>query len=67
MFMSDDKLLTPQESRIAQLLATGHGAKMVADKLNISENTVDTYRQRIFMKLGLRGQVLLTHYALAHG
>lgn len=66
MFMSRCEL-TPREKHIAQLLATNHSAKVVADKLNITENTVDTHRQRIFKKLGLRGQVLLTHYALAHG
>lgn len=41
--------------------------KSVADQLNISVRTAQKHRERACARLGLKGSVMLTHWALAHG
>jgi DNA-binding CsgD family transcriptional regulator len=57
--------LTPGETRVFEVLASGISGKQAAEKLGISYNTLKTHLQRLFMKTGTRKQVELIH--LAHG
>ena len=43
--------LSKREEEVLDLLAQGYLCKEIADKLGISNNTVDTYRRRIYEKL----------------
>lgn len=59
--------LSEREREVLKLLALGHTAKEVADKLALSPKTVETYRVRIMEKLNLNSRVDLVQYALARG
>ncbi|HRE15805.1 MAG TPA: response regulator [Rhodocyclaceae bacterium] len=52
-------LLTPTESRILKLLATGKSSKEIADVLGIGSRTVDNHRGRIMEKLHVNSAVEL--------
>jgi DNA-binding NarL/FixJ family response regulator len=59
--------LSEREREVLKLIALGHTAKEVADKLALSSKTVETYRTRIMEKLNLHSRVDLVQYALARG
>jgi DNA-binding NarL/FixJ family response regulator len=59
--------LTARETEIATLIGTGLQVKQVAAELGISVSSVNTYRNRIFRKLGLHSNAALIRYALKHG
>lgn len=48
------------------MIAQGHKVSEIADKLAISPKTVNSYRYRVFKKLGISGDVELTRLALRH-
>ncbi|WP_339698152.1 response regulator transcription factor [Algoriphagus aquimarinus] len=52
-FQSDDNPLTPSEVKILRLLADGLSTKEIANKLFISERTVDKHRSNMIVKLQL--------------
>ncbi|RFB05130.1 helix-turn-helix transcriptional regulator [Parvularcula marina] len=45
--------LSPRERQILLLTAQGEGVKSIARMLDISVHTVDTFRRRIYQKLGV--------------
>lgn len=59
--------LSEREREILRLLAEGHTNAEIAQKLNISVKTVETYRTRIMEKLHLRTRAELVRYALRKG
>lgn len=59
--------LSPREIQVLQLIVSGAINKEVADRLNISLNTVLTHRKNITAKLGIKTLSGLTLYALMHG
>jgi two-component system response regulator NreC len=59
--------LSEREREVLKLLALGHTAGQIAEKLVLSAKTVETYRSRIMEKLGLSSRVDLVQYALARG
>lgn len=59
--------LTPRESEIVSLIGAGLQIKQVAAELGISISSVNTYRSRIFRKMGLSTNAALIRYALQHG
>jgi DNA-binding NarL/FixJ family response regulator len=66
----DDSLkdpLTPRESEVVKLVAEGHTSREIAERLVISEKTVDRHRANILEKLGMRDRVDLTRYAIRRG
>jgi DNA-binding CsgD family transcriptional regulator len=50
------EVLTARELQVATLVAHGHGTKRIADRLCISEWTVQTHLRRIYAKLGVAGR-----------
>ena len=59
--------LTPREAEIVALIGSGLQIKQVAAELGISISSVNTYRSRIFRKMGLSTNAALIRYALQHG
>ncbi|WP_460443894.1 helix-turn-helix domain-containing protein, partial [Amycolatopsis cihanbeyliensis] len=51
--------LTPQQNRIALLVAGGETNREIARRLVISHRTVDHHLRNIFAKLGVRSRVRL--------
>ena len=60
-------LFSPRELQIAELITNGKRANDVAETLNISPKTINTYKYRIYEKLGVSNDVELTLAAVKHG
>lgn len=61
------QILSPRETDVARMVASGLRNREIADKLNLSEGTVKSYLHSIYEKLDLRGRVELTLYAREKG
>ena len=59
--------LSAREVQVLQLVVSGAINKEIAERLNISLNTVLTHRKNITAKLGIKTISGLTLYALMHG
>jgi DNA-binding NarL/FixJ family response regulator len=59
--------LTGREREILQLVAEGASGKEMSTRLGISLKTVDTHRQHLMEKLGIRSVAQLTKYAIREG
>lgn len=59
--------LSQREREILQLLVEGRSGIDIAQQLNISPKTVDTYRSRMMQKLGIGDLPGLVRFALLHG
>lgn len=59
--------LSERELQIMLMITKGGKVNDIADQLNVSAKTVNSYRYRMFDKLGISGDVELTHLALRHG
>ena len=59
--------LTPREREVLRCIARGLSNKAAAAELEISVRTVETHRDNLMQKLGLRGTAALTKYALEQG
>lgn len=59
----NDSKLTERELEILKLIAQEYSNKQIADKLTISERTVETHRKNIFRKTGTSTLVGLIKYA----
>ena len=60
-------VLTPREREVLQLMAEGKSSRQIADHLNISIKTVETYRMQIQHKLEIYSVAELTKYAIREG
>jgi two-component system response regulator NreC len=59
--------LTCREREVLQLVAEGHTTKDIAKELHLSPKTVDSHREHIMEKLGVRNVAGLTKYAIREG
>jgi DNA-binding CsgD family transcriptional regulator/anti-sigma regulatory factor (Ser/Thr protein kinase) len=59
--------LTRREREVVTLIAESLTGKEIAQKLMISEKTVERHRGNILLKLGLRDRVALTRWAIRRG
>ncbi len=59
------KLLTEQEYKIALLAAERRTNAMIAEEMNLTENTVKTHLKHIFDKVGIAGNVKNKRHLLA--
>jgi len=62
----ETKLLTDREQEILRLIAEENTSKMIAEKLFISERTVETHRKNIFRKTKTNTVVGLLKFAYAN-
>ena len=63
----NNKELSSREIEVLQLIVKGITNKEIADKLNISLNTVLSHRKNITAKLGIKTISGLTFYAIMNG
>jgi DNA-binding NarL/FixJ family response regulator len=65
----DDLLakLSQREREVLQLLAEGHTGAQIAERLSLSQKTVETYRARLVEKLGIRDVAGLVRFAIQRG
>lgn len=61
------ELLSERELQIAIMIVNCEKVSTISDKLFVSSKTVNSYRYRIFEKLGIDGDVELTHLAMRYG
>jgi DNA-binding NarL/FixJ family response regulator len=57
-------VLSPREREVACLVAQGLTTREIAQRLHISQNTVESHRRRAMHKLGLRNAAQLTSFVL---
>jgi DNA-binding NarL/FixJ family response regulator len=65
----DDPLarLSAREREVLQLLAEGRTGAQIAERLSLSQKTVETYRARLVEKLGIRDLAGLVRFAIQKG
>ena len=59
--------LSERELQIMLMITKGEKVQDIADQLNLSSKTVNSYRYRMFEKLDICNDVELTHMAIRHG
>lgn len=59
--------LSDREQGVLKMVALGHTSAEIAEQLNLSAKTVETYRARGMEKLGLRTRAALVKFALQEG
>jgi len=57
-------LLSRRERETLVLVAEGYTNQQAADRLGVSAKTIETYRARLSVKLGLRSRHEIVHYAI---
>lgn len=60
-------LLSPREREVLIFLARGFTHREIAEKVNLSIKTIETYLARIGQKLGVRRRAALVQYAMDTG
>lgn len=58
--------LSERELQISMMIVRGEKAPEIAEKLNISAKTINSYRYRIFEKFNITNDVELVHFAIKH-
>jgi len=61
------QVLSEREAEVTKLLAQGLTMKEIAQQLNVSPRTLETYRARAMEKLGLKSRAELIRYAIRRG
>jgi DNA-binding NarL/FixJ family response regulator len=59
--------LSQREREVLQLVAEGNSSSQIAEKLFLSPGTVDSYRSRLMIKLGIKDLPGLIKFAIQHG
>lgn len=59
--------LSERELQIMLMITKGQKVNDIAERLNLSPKTVNSYRYRMFSKLNIKGDVELTHMAIRYG
>jgi len=59
--------LSERERTVLERLAQGHTNQSIADELELSVKTVESYRARLLKKLGLRSRADIVRYAVETG
>ncbi|OOE88523.1 UvrY/SirA/GacA family response regulator transcription factor [Salinivibrio sharmensis] len=61
------KELSERELQIMLMITKGQKVTDISEQLSLSPKTVNSYRYRLFSKLGINGDAELTHLAIRHG
>ena len=64
---SDAEELSEREIEVIKLCAKGLTANEIGERLHIGKRTVETHKERIFLKLGLKSTKELINYAFRSG
>jgi two-component system, NarL family, invasion response regulator UvrY len=56
--------LSNRELQVMRMLASGKSNSQIASELSLSEQSVSTYRSRLFQKIGLYSNVEIARYAI---
>ncbi len=59
--------LTSRQIEVMRLVADGHRTRDIADRLSLSVKTVESHRQQVMRRLGLRSMAALVRYAIRVG
>ena len=59
--------LSERELQVAEMITSGQRANQIASRLNVSPKTVNTYKYRIYEKVGAANDVELTLAAVRTG
>lgn len=59
--------LSDREMEVFQLIGNGYSTRQIAEKLNLSTKTIDSYREHLKLKLNLRSGAELVRYAIQWG
>ena len=65
--MSGPAGLTPRETQVLVLIATGASARQVAHTLGIAPKTAATHVERIYAKIAVTSRAAATRFAIQHG
>ena len=60
-------LLSERETQLLRFIAKGRRNKEIAEELNLSANSIETYRARLKKKLSCSSTAELVHYAIRAG
>lgn len=60
-------VLSPRQREVLQLLAEGNSTRRIAEKMSITEHTVEKHRERIMAALDIHDLAGLVHFALQSG
>lgn len=60
-------LLSDREKQVAMMVVNCQSPQQIADQLFVSVKTINTYRYRIYEKVGVDSDVKLTHMAIRYG
>ena len=63
---SGPEVLSERERLVLEQTVRGYTSREIGEQLTISPHTVDTYRTRVMVKLGLASRHELVEYALRH-
>ncbi|MEG3754272.1 MULTISPECIES: UvrY/SirA/GacA family response regulator transcription factor [Psychromonas] len=61
------RVLSERELQIMIMITKGQRVVDISEQLSLSSKTVNSYRYRLFDKLGVQGDVELTHLAIRYG
>lgn len=59
--------LSPREREVIQLVVEGRTSAEIAELLSLSPKSIETYRSRLMVKLGVANLPALVKFALQHG
>lgn len=59
--------LTPRQVQLVQLIAEGLGNREMAERLEISEDTVKVHMWRLYRRIGVNSRTQALHYARTNG
>jgi two-component system, NarL family, invasion response regulator UvrY len=60
------EMLSDREYQIMWMIVSGKALTQIGQELQLSPNTVSTYRARILRKMGMKNNAELLHYAIQH-
>jgi two-component system, NarL family, invasion response regulator UvrY len=58
--------LSDREYQVMLMIAAGKSTRDIAEETSLSIKTINTFRSRLFHKMGLKNNVELAHYAIEH-
>lgn len=67
VYEAESRILSKAELRVLKSISEGWSSKQIADKMNLSLNTVNNHRKNMLAKTGCKSSSELMNYAIKHG